>query len=160
MSAQSALTRRDIIIIFGLAALAGGVALFQSRRTAHITTQLRPHDIAIRQVIESQISAFHTQNAQAAFAYAAPDMRAKYRDAAQFMRMMRGQYRAMYHAQNISFPAQAYKIAGKRERRVQTVLIIDDKGAGFKARYLMEKQSDKTWRIAQLALQASAHRDI
>ena len=164
MAAHTALTRRDIIMLLGLGALAGTTALFQSRRRN--TSQLRAHDIAIRKVIESQIAAFRTQNAQAAFGFAAPDMRAQYRDAAQFMRMMRGQYRAMYHAQNISFPVRAYMVKTQPEMpqnpetRIQTALITDDRGAAFKARYMMQKQPDGAWRITRCVLETSAHRDI
>lgn len=99
---------------------------------------------AIRAVIESQIAAFQRDDADGAFAFAAPGIRQKFGDAATFIRMVRDGYGPVYRPREVVFRG----IDETGALPIQEVLVVGPDGNGFIARYPMQKQPDGGWLIA------------
>jgi hypothetical protein len=139
---------RDIWVLILLAVLAGGTALLQNRHQP-----LSVDDISIRQTIAAQVAAFAAEDGAAAFRFAAPELQAQFETPEYFMAMIKAHYRPVYFAQKIDFstPARAME-AGLY---LQSTFLVDDRGASHKARYLMQKQPDGSWKIAGCHLLAS-----
>jgi hypothetical protein len=103
---------------------------------------------AARALVQAQLDAFKADDAERAYSYAAPSIRAQFGDAAHFMAMVRGAYPAVYRPANIEFlPAQR---AG--DDLMQQVRLTDADGGYWLAIYRLERQPDKTWRIASCQL--------
>ena len=99
---------------------------------------------ATRAVIENQIAAFQRDDADGAFAFAAPSIRQKFGDAATFIRMVRDGYRPVYRPREVLFRG----IDATGALPIQEVLVVGPDGRGFIARYPMQKQPDGGWLIA------------
>jgi len=145
----------DIAVLVLLAALAIGTAVLQNRHQP-----MALHDRDIRQIIEAQIAAFHRDDDETAFAFAAPALKAQFGEAQIFMRMVRAHYRPVYMAAQVSFTGKARAVADRPETRLQIVHLVDDRGTGHKARYMMEKQPDGSWKIAGCQLMPTEQLDI
>lgn len=150
---------RDIWVLILLAVLAAGTAVLQSRQSPE-AAPLAQHDVSIRTIIEQQIKAFARDDGEAAFAFASPELRAQFIVAPHFMAMVRENYRPVYRARKIDFEGPARAIQDMPEMRMQNVHLVDDRGAGHKARYTMQKQPDGSWRIAGCLLLQSTLIDI
>lgn len=98
---------------------------------------------AIRSVIEKQLGAFQRDDAEAAFAQAAPNIQAIFQTPDQFMSMVRGGYQPVYRPQQVEF-RDIIDIDGAPTQRV---FIIGPDGAPIMALYPMERQADGTWKI-------------
>ena len=99
---------------------------------------------AVRQVIQAQLNAFAADDAKAAFAYAAPSIRAQFGTADNFITMVRTAYPMVYRPANVSF-AKPELIAGAV---VQTVQFADLEGGEWVATYRLQRQpKTKAWRI-------------
>ena len=105
---------------------------------------------AIREIIDSQISAFRRDDGETAFSFAAPSIRHMFGTVENFMDMVRGGYRPVYRPQAYRFGAITI-IDGMI---VQKVHIVGPDGHAVTAFYIMEKQPDGTWRIAGCSLGA------
>ncbi len=103
---------------------------------------------AIRAVIEAQLAAFARDDAEAAFAFAAPGIQAKFGDAVTFISMVRAAYNPVYRPGAIQF----HNLDLSGAQPVQRVLIVDRTGAPFLALYPMQRQPDGAWRIAGCVL--------
>jgi hypothetical protein len=103
---------------------------------------------AIEATISGQIEAFRRDDGAAAFAYAAPRIRAQFGDPDTFMAMVRGGYAAVYRPQHLRF--LALRMNG--DEPTQEVLIIGPDGLPYFALYMMERQADGSWRIGGVAL--------
>lgn len=117
-----------------------------------------PHDAdkrAVREVIEAQLDAFRRDDAEGAFAYAAPGIRATFGSAQNFMAMVREQYRVVYRPRSVRFDAPRV-VDGEL---VQPVRMTDDAGRTWLALYPMEKQADGRWRINGCQLTRLAARE-
>lgn len=99
---------------------------------------------AIRQVIESQMSAFRKDDGEAAFAFATPELRAQFGTADNFMTMVRSGYAPVYRPREVEFG----KIEIMNGSPVQHVLLVGPDGKLAEALYVMQRQPDGTWRIA------------
>jgi ketosteroid isomerase-like protein len=97
----------------------------------------------IRAVIESQIDAFRNDDGERAFSFASPDIRAMFGDAATFMGMVRGGYAAVYRPREVEF--RSLELQGAQWS--QRVLVVGPDNVPVIARYIMEQQSDGSWRI-------------
>lgn len=150
---------RDIWVLLLLAALAAGTALLQSRQDPH-AMPLAQHDVEIRRIISTQIDAFRRDDGATAFAFASPDIQAQFIVAPHFMAMVRQNYRPVYRAAKVDFDGPARAIQDNPEMRLQGVHLVDDRGGGHKARYVMQKQPDGSWRIAGCHLLQSSLVDI
>jgi len=103
---------------------------------------------AIEATISAQIAAFRDDDGAAAFAFAAPGIRAQFGDAETFMTMVRTGYVAVYRPQAVRFLALSVADGVP----TQEVLVIGPDGSPYFALYKMERQSDGSWRIGGVAL--------
>ena len=99
--------------------------------------------LRIRATIGAQLEAFHARDADRAFSYASPSIRAKFRTPARFFSMVRDHYPAVYAARNPEF-LQLTEIGGVW---IQGVIISDRLGESWLAQYPMEQQPDGKWLI-------------
>ncbi len=106
---------------------------------------LAPADAAaIRQVIQSQMNAFKIDDWNAAFAYAAPSIQAKFQSPQIFSQMVTQAYQPVYRPRGVEFRALKPSEFGP----TQEVFVVGPDGLSYLAYYTMEKQADGTWRIS------------
>lgn len=98
---------------------------------------------AIRQVIESQISAFRRDDSNGAFAYASPLIQGRFQTPENFMAMVRTAYPQVYRPQEVEFQTLADSAQGP----IQEVIVVGPDGIPVMALYVMERQADGSWRI-------------
>jgi hypothetical protein len=99
---------------------------------------------AVRAIIEAQLAAFAADDAERAFSYAAPGIRAMFVTAERFLAMVRNGYPVVYRPASVAFLKPEW-IDGKLIQRVQ---MADAAGAAWMVVYELERQADKSWRIA------------
>ena len=98
---------------------------------------------AIQSVISGQADAFRADDGAAAFGYASPSIRAMFGTPENFMRMVRQGYRPVYRPRVFEFQ----DIVEFQGVPAQRVFVIGPDGVPRIAVYLMELQSDGSWRI-------------
>ena len=98
---------------------------------------------AFRQVIDRQIEAFHRDDAEAAYGFASPEVKAIFPTPEAFMAMVRQGYQPVYRAERYRFEAVSV-IDG---RIIQPVRIAAADGAPVLAMYIVERQPDGAWKI-------------
>jgi hypothetical protein len=103
---------------------------------------------AIRQVISQQLDAFQRDDETEAFSYASPSIQAQFNTPAEFMRMVRSGYEAVYRPRSTRF-LEAFVIDGQV---VQPLEVVAPDASVVVAYYLMERQPDGTWRISGCVL--------
>ena len=98
---------------------------------------------AIRVVVEAQLKALASENSAEAFAYATPEIRRQFGDAARFSAMVRSNYPMLIRPASVSFmrPEAGNGIV------IQAVQFRDREGNFWRAVYELHRQSDKHWRI-------------
>lgn len=106
---------------------------------------------AIRRVISQQLEAFQHDDEVGAFSFAAPSIQAQFKTPAEFMRMVRSGYQAVYRPRSTRF-LEAFVHGG---RVVQPLEVVTPEASVLIALYLMERQTDGTWRISGCVLGAS-----
>lgn len=111
---------------------------------------------AIAAVIQSQIAAFHADDAAGAFAHASPAIRAKFGTPERFIEMVRTGYFPVYRARDLDFG----EITIERGAPVQEVMIRAPDGSGLIALYYMERQRDGSWKINGVVLTKSPERVV
>lgn len=125
------------------------MSLFSFKAT-FATDDARAHDLtaddraAIEFVIREQLMAFRTDDAEAAFGYAAPRIRQKLDTPAAFLDMVRRSYAPAYRPRSVEFGDLTMTGRGP----VQTVFFVGSDNAPFVAHYEMERQPDGQWKIA------------
>src|SRR6185295_6873595 len=103
---------------------------------------LAPADAAaIRQVIQSQMNAFKTDDWNAAFAYAAPSIQAKFQSPQIFSQMVTQAYQPVYRPRGVEFR----EVKASEFGPTQEVFVVGPDGLSYLAYYTMEKQADGTW---------------
>ena len=107
-----------------------------------------PDASAIHRVITAQIDAFARGDADAAFAYAAPPIRAKFGTAARFLAAVRQAYPVLVHPRSVTFTGLAQGDA----TLVQKVEVVGPDGQGALASYDMEHEPDGRWLIVGCTL--------
>ena len=105
-----------------------------------------PNARAVRQVIEAQLEAFAADDAERAFSYASPAIRAQFGDANTFMGMVRGGYPMVLRPAAVSF-FQARTVDGADTTVSQPVQLRDRGGRLWLATYVLERQAGVGWRI-------------
>ena len=110
---------------------------------------------AIHDVITQQMAAFSRDDGSAAFAFASPAIRQQFGSSDDFMRMVRRSYPAVYRPRSVSF-GDTRRLDGST---VQEVDVIGPDGSGARALYIMERESDGTWRINGVELAPRAERE-
>ena len=98
---------------------------------------------AIRFIIERQLQAFQNDEAKVAFGFASPGIQMQFVSPENFMHMVKSAYPAVYRPRSVLFE----DLTTRRGILTQSVLLLDPEGVPMRALYLMEKQSDGTWRI-------------
>lgn len=111
---------------------------------------------AVRQVVQDQLDAFATDDAERAFSYASPSIRAQFGDAAGFMAMVRSGYPMVVRPAAVSFfRPQADDAADANAASVrQEVRLRDRDGRLWMATYLLERQPGIGWRISGCVVRA------
>jgi len=112
----------------------------RERDPGELTTSDR---IAIRTVIENQISAFRRDDEATAFSFAAPNIQAKFGSPENFARMVRETYPAVYRARHVRFDGLVV-LAGEPTQRA---LLVGPDGVPVTAFYVMERQEDGLWKV-------------
>ena len=108
----------------------------------------------VRAVVEAQLDAFARDDAVRAFSYAAPALRAMFRDPQRFMAMVRSSYAVVYRPSSVAFLiAEA-----DGDEVVQPVHLTDATGGLWLAVYRLQRQPDRSWRIAGCELAPSTAR--
>ncbi|MBT05644.1 MAG: hypothetical protein CMM32_01825 [Rhodospirillaceae bacterium] len=100
-------------------------------------------ELRIRSVIGAQLEAFRAGDADKAFSYAAPAIRAKFETPSKFLSMVQKYYPAVYSSRTSEF----VKLTEIEGIWIQGVIISDEQGGAWFAQYPMELQSDGRWLI-------------
>jgi ketosteroid isomerase-like protein len=98
---------------------------------------------AIRQVIQSQMNAFRSDDWAAAFAYASPAIQGKFQSPQVFRQMVTEAYQPVYRPRGVQFRG----VQGSEFGPTQEVFVVGPDGLSYLAYYTMEKQPDGSWRI-------------
>ncbi|MCY0094870.1 DUF4864 domain-containing protein [Hoeflea sp. J2-29] len=98
-----------------------------------------------RNVIESQIEAFLSDDAAAAYSFAAPAIKEIYPDEARFFDMVKRGYQPVYRPGNFAFGRS--KAGDDGARIVQEVIIQGPDGQDWTALYSLERQPDGSFKI-------------
>ena len=131
---KRSLSRRRFIASLGLAC-AGVVA----------AEPAGPADAASsRAVVQAQLDAFAVDDALAAFALAAPELREMFGNADRFIAMVRAAYPVVYRPASTTFLAPVW-VSGVL---LQGVQLTDAAGALWLAVYRLQRQPDSSWRIS------------
>lgn len=97
-----------------------------------------------RALVQAQLEAFAADDAHRAFSFATPSIRKVFEGPDQFLEMVRTNYPVVYRPSSVTFLKAAW-VDGELTQGVQ---MTDETGAVWLAVYHLEKQRDKTWRIA------------
>ena len=110
----------------------------------------------VQLVVRAQLDAFASDDAERAFALAAPSIQQMFGTPDQFMQMVRTGYAVVYRPASVTFltPKPADKVI------VQPVHMTDGRGGSWLAMYRVQKQKDKSWRIAGCVLVANSGQAI
>jgi hypothetical protein len=105
-----------------------------------------PHEIQL--VIKNQLAAFAADDAQRAFAIAAPNIQQMFGSAERFMQMVRHSYPVVYRPTSVTFLISEQD----GDAVSQPVAMTDTEGRSWTAVYRLEQGKDKLWRIAGCVL--------
>jgi hypothetical protein len=104
---------------------------------------------AARQIITDQLAAFARDDAAAAYAFAAPEVRAKFPTPDIFMLMVRKGYTPVYRPQSYGFSTSEETADGLVRQEVD---IIAADGAAWTAEYMLRREADGTLKIISCRL--------
>ncbi len=126
---------------FTLVGIALAAASFQLKARAEPLPA--PEVERVRAVVMAQLQAFATDDAEAAFAVAAPSVRQAVGDSTRFLDLVRGNYPMVYRPAGFGFlPPE------KEDGQVlQLVSLRDNDGVTWLAVFSLEQQPDMAWRI-------------
>jgi hypothetical protein len=99
---------------------------------------------AAQEIIKAQLLAFRSDDAGAAFAFASPELQVKFGSPAVFMDMVKTGYAPVYRPKMVEFRDWIESPRGPE----QQVFVIGPDGRAYIAHYMMERQSDDSWRIS------------
>ncbi len=100
---------------------------------------------AVRSLVEAQLAAFAAEDSERAFGYAAPTIREAFGNSAErFMTMVRSSYPMVYRPSEVVFLRPEW-VDGTL---VQGVQMTDAGGRLWLAVYNLDRQPDRSWRIA------------
>jgi hypothetical protein len=98
-----------------------------------------------RQVIQRQIDAFLKDDADTAYSFASPGIKARYPDKTAFFAMIRNSYQPVYHPGNYAFGRS--KSIADGALILHEVTITGQDGKNWKALYKMARQPDGSYKI-------------
>ena len=96
-------------------------------------------------IIERQIDAFLKDDAETAYSFAAPGIKARYPDKDAFFAMVKKSYQPVYHPGNYAFGRN--KTIDDGATILHEVIISGQDGKDWRAIYKMVRQPDGTYRI-------------
>lgn len=134
--------RPQIGVMAGL--LLAGLAF--SQRLTDIPAQQQAE---IRAVIEAQLAAFQKDDAVQAFSFAAPGIRQAFQTPERFLQMVKQGYMPLYRPAKVEFTA----IGVLQGLPTQVLTVTDQEGVRYQAYYVMERQPDRSWKIAGVYLE-------
>jgi hypothetical protein len=105
--------------------------------------------IAIRRVIEQQLAAIKRDDAETAFAFAAPNIRRAFRDPTTFMALVSRDYMPMRRWEAATF----LDLRTFDDHCVQRVKLVDAKGTAHVANYAMIKAATGEWWVAGVQME-------
>lgn len=105
--------------------------------------------LAIRQTIQAQLLAFQKDDAEEAFSYASPGIKAQFGNSSRFIEMVKNSYAAVYRPKDTEFRT----LVVRQGVPIQTVYIEGQDGSRVLVYYQMEKQADGSWRISGVWLE-------
>ena len=110
----------------------------------------------VQLLVRAQLDAFAADDAQRAFSYAAHSIQQMFGTPDNFLQMVRSSYPVVYRPATVTFlsPKTSDKIV------VQPVHMTDGQGGSWIAMYSLQKQKDKSWRIAGCVLVANAGQTV
>ena len=110
----------------------------------------------VQLVVRAQLDAFAADDADRAFGYAAASIQQMFGTPEQFIRMVRSAYPVVYRPASVTFlrPRPDARVV------VQPVHMTDGNGGSWLAVYRLERQQDKSWRIAGCVLVANSGQAI
>ena len=110
----------------------------------------------IQLLVRAQLDAFAADDAQRAFSYAAQSIQQMFGTPDNFLQMVRSSYPVVYRPASVTFmtPKPSDKII------VQPVHMTDGQGGSWIAMYSLQKQKDKSWRIAGCVLVANSGQSV
>ena len=141
MSTRSSVAR--FLLISGAAA-----ALLCAAAGAFAGTLSPRDEKQIIAVVQSQLDAFAQEDAEKAFSFAAPNIRALLGTAENFLEMVRSQYDVVVHPVSVVF----LKPKGDGTLSVIKVQLTDEDGDVWTATYTLQRQKNKQWRITGCVL--------
>jgi hypothetical protein len=127
--------------IFTLVGMALAAASMQLKARADTLTG--PDVQQVQQVVMAQLKAFSTEDADAAFAAATPEVRKSVGDPGRFLALVRGNYPMVYHPAGFAFLQPQVD----KDQVLQAVALRDDEDKTWIALFTLERQPDNSWRI-------------
>jgi hypothetical protein len=100
------------------------------------------------EVVQAQLAALARDDAVKAFSYASPNIQKQLGSAQNFMAMVRTRYQAVYRPTTTTF----MQPSGDASAAELQVHMVDAQGNSWIATYVLERQRNKTWRIAGCAI--------
>ncbi|MDH4392031.1 MAG: DUF4864 domain-containing protein [Aquabacterium sp.] len=125
--------------------LGAGIALLAAASPAMAAVLAPPEARAVRAVVEAQLRAMADGDAERAFSYAAPAIRAQFGGAQRFMAMVASSYPMVIRPAATAFFQPTQDSDGDV---LQVVQLRDGAGQRWRASYLLARQADGAWRIA------------
>ena len=123
--------------------------LFALPTIAHSDTSRTQDQLTAQIIIKNQITAFLAEDSEAAFEFAAPNIKKVFPTADIFMDMVKRGYQPVYRPNQYRFGKTHYESA----RIAQSVFIEDSNGIAYEAVYELRKQEDGQWLISGVYLQ-------
>ena len=111
---------------------------------------------AVQRVVQAQLDAFAADNAALAFSLAAPSIKEMFGNADSFLQMVRTGYPVVYRPASVSF----LQPEPDAKEVVQPVHMTDGQGHAWLAVYRMQRQKDKSWRIAGCVVLAQSGQSV
>ena len=144
------------ILATGLLALAALIIAQMSAAQASEADVPAPTVERMQAIITSQIAAFRADDAEAAYAFAAPGIRSRFPSASRFASMVQNGYPAVYSPQSFSFQEAALSDTGQ----AQTVEFIGQDGQVWLGLYTFEEAMDGDLAITGVFLRRQNARQI
>ena len=101
-------------------------------------------ELAIRAVVERQLQAFQDFDAKSSFSLACPELQRQFRRPRTFMEMIKTSYQPVHRPRSVVFEGILYI----QQRPALQMMLMTQKGTLIRALYMMQQQSDFSWRIA------------
>ena len=139
-----------------IVALASGFTVSSHAEVKHFQHVGEKDRLQIQGIIDAQLKAFHSKDAEKAFSYASPSIKNKFGTPTRFLTMVRKFWPEVYNARRSEF----LQLAEVKGVWIQGVIISDDLGETWLAQYPMELQPDGNWLINGCVVRALEDRSL